>query len=283
MPAAGPGDLEILGPGGPGMRFPPGHPTPVIFMVTGFAGPVRHDQGVTGSTAAPRVRGRSKAVNWRRPDEVAVIALELDLSGDQVMRARMEKHWDAVFRLRRALQRDAGSLCRAYAAARRERATAGPKAVRVRLGLSRKGIEARAKAHVERAGWMRRHFTKATALHVADEVRESCDRFLFRDAGGSRHGMPKTGGWWDFARIPGRARSHTKAQPVWETYRLGGSLQGHLDAYYNGATVAEAAALGSGQPVLAQPRHLPAPDRGDGSWRDYAGPLAVVYTGLPGG
>ncbi|MGH3562041.1 MAG: transposase, partial [Mycobacterium sp.] len=231
----------------------------------------------------PRTRGKSKAANWRRPEQVAVIALELDLFSDPVMRRRMEEHWNAVFRLRRALQRDAGAGCRAYLAAPHERAAAGLKAVRGRLSLNRKAVEERAKVHVERAGWMRHHFTKATALHVADEVWESADRFLFRDSTGKRHGMPRVGSWWDFTRMPGRARSHTKAQPVWETYRLAGSLQGHLDTYGNGLTVAEAAALDPGQNVLAQPKHLPTPVRGDRSWWEYDGPLAVVYTGLPGG
>jgi hypothetical protein len=125
------------------------------------------------------------------------------------MRRRVEKHWDAVFGLRRGLQRDAGGACRAYLAAVRERAR-GANAVRARLGLNRKALEDRAKGHVERAGWMRHYFTKATALHVADEVWQSADRFLFTDARGQRHGMPRVGSWWDFTRIPGRARSHTK-------------------------------------------------------------------------
>jgi hypothetical protein len=161
------------------------------------------------SQLSRRTRGPSKAANWRRPGEVAVIAMELDLSSDPVMRRRVEKHWDAVFRLRRALQRDAGALCGAYMAAHRQRKTTGPKAVRNRLGLDRKGIEARAKTHVERAGWLRHHFTKATALHVADEVWESTDRFLFRDSSGGRHGMSRAGSWWtsgEFPAVPARTR-----------------------------------------------------------------------------
>jgi len=192
---------------------------------------------VAPAVARPPTRGKSKAANWRRPEQVAVIVLELDLSGDPVMRGRVEKHWGAVFRLRRALQRDTGARCRAYLGAPHERG-ADPKAVRGRLGLNRKAVEERAKVHVERAGWMRHHFTKATALHVADAVWESCDRFLFADSAGRRHGMPRVGSWWDFTGIPGRSRSHTKARPVWETYRLVGSLQGHLDTYGNGLTVA---------------------------------------------
>lgn len=245
----------------------------------------------SGAVALPRTRGKSKQANWRRPDDMAVIALDLDLSGDPRMRTRLEKHWAAVFGLRRALQRDVGAACRAYLAAPHECATAGCKAVRGRLGLNRKAVEERAKVHVERAGWMRHHFTKATALHVADEVWESADRFLFRDSAGRRHGMPKVGAWWDFTRIPGRARSHTKTQPVWETYRLVGTLRGHLDMYGSGWAAAEAVALDCGRSVFAQPRHMTAPAGGGksaasgarGTWWGYAGPLAVVYTGLPGG
>ena len=211
-----------------------------------------------------------------------MIALELDLCGDAVMRRRVEKHWEAAFRLRRAVQRDAAAASRAYVSARHERA-GDPQAVRRRLDLSRKAVEDRAKVHVERAGWMRAHFTKATALHIADEVWQSCERFLFCDSRGRRHGPPRVGAWWDFTRIPGRARSHTKSQPVWETYRLVGSLQGHLDTYGPGATVAAAVAMGSGHSVVTQPKPLPAPAGNRRSWWDYDGPLAVVYTGLPGG
>jgi hypothetical protein len=125
------------------------------------------------------------------------------------------------------VQRDAADRCRAYWAAHHERG-GDPKGLRERLGLSRKGIEAAAKAHIDRSGWMRGHVTKAIGLHTADEVWATVDRHLFADASGRRHGPPRIGLWWDFTRIPGRARSHTKARPVWETYRLVGSLDGHL-------------------------------------------------------
>ncbi|WP_157095473.1 zinc ribbon domain-containing protein [Hoyosella altamirensis] len=243
---------------------------------------------MTSSTSVPaparRTRGRSKTANWRRPEQVAVIALELDVSADSVMRRRVEQHWSAVFRLRRALQRDARNACTAYLAAHRERET-GYKAVLARLGLSRKGVEARAKTHAEDSGWMRDHLTKATGLHVADEVWETCDRFLFPDRTGKRFGTPQIGSWWNFARIPGRARSHTKTQPTWETYRLVGTLQGHLDTYSTtpGLSVDQAIVAAAGASVLTQPKHLTAPSRPPRTWWDHTGALAVVYTGLPGG
>jgi hypothetical protein len=206
-----------------------------------------------------------------------------------VVLGRVERQWEAVFRLRRALQRDAQARCRAYWAAHHERA-ADPKALRERLGLSRKGIEAAAKAHIEASGWMRDHLTKAVGLHVADEVWETIDRHLFTDKSGCRHGPPRIGSWWDFTRIPGRARSHTKTTPVWETWRLVGILNGHLEVYRHPqlpaavSTATEAAARPVGTSILAQRAALPAPPRpASGRWADHRGALAVVFTGLPGG
>jgi putative transposase-like DNA-binding protein len=242
----------------------------------------------SGDVVVPRRRGKSKAPNFTYEGPVAVIPIELDAT-DDLTRRRLERHWDAVFRLRRAVQRDAQKRCRAYWAAHRERAQ-DPKALRERLGLSRKGIEAAAKNHIEASGWMRDHLTKAIGLHVADEVWETIDRHLFADASGRRHGPPRVGSWWEFTRIPGRARSHTKSRPVWETWRLVGALDGHLATYRHpqvpASVTAGTAAAGrpAGTSILAQPARLPAPERpASGSWWDHEGTLAVVFTGLPGG
>jgi hypothetical protein len=130
---------------------------------------------------------------------------------------------------------------------------------------------------------MRAHVTKALALHVADEVWKTADRHLFVDKSGRRHGPPRVGDWFGFTRIPGRARSHTKTRPTWETWRLVGTLQSHLDGYATapGVTVAEAVLATPGTSVFAQPKAIPAP--GNQGWWAYTGPLAVVFTGLPGG
>jgi hypothetical protein len=137
---------------------------------------------------------------------------------------------------------------------------------------------------------MRDHLTKAVGLHVADEVWETVDRHLFTDSSGRRHGPPRIGSWWDFTRIPGRARSHTKASSVWETYRLVGTLDGHLQAYRHPqlpavvTTALDAAGQPAGTSILTQPTLLPAPVRpASGKWADHPGVLAVVFTGLPGG
>ena len=241
----------------------------------------------SGDVVVPRRRGKSKAPNFNYAGPVSVIRLELDVS-DEPVRRRLEHHWGAVFRLRRAVQRDAQHRCRAFWAARHERAR-DRKALRERLGLSREGLAAVAKTHVEHSRWMRDHLTKAVGLHVAAEVWETVDRHLFPDSSGRRQGAPRIGSWWDFTRIPGRARSHTKTTPTWETYRLVGSLDGHLSVYRHPGlpaeitTAGDAAGRPAGSSILAQPARLPAPTKPARSWWDHTGPLAVVFTGLPAG
>ena len=248
------------------------------------------------AATAKRTRGktRAEAGNWRRgkDDPTAVIKIDLDMPGDPRMRRRVEAMWEAAFRLRRAVQADARSRCAAYWRHSDSRA-ADLKETRERLGLTRKHIELAAKRHVEASGWMRDHLTKALGLHIADEVWNSVDRHLFADASGKRHGPPRIGDWFDFARIPGRARSHTKAAPTWETFRLVGTLDGHLAAYRHPdlpeqvSTSAEAAALPAGGGVLAQPNTMPAPvppfKRAKADWWAHSGPLSVIFTGLPKG
>jgi hypothetical protein len=252
------------------------------------AAPIDTSAAVSGDVAPPRRRGKSKAPNFTYDGPVSVIRLELDVT-DERMRRRLARQWAAVFRLRRALQRDAAARCHAFWAAHHER-RADPKALRERLGLSRKGFEAAAKTHIEASGWMRDHLTKAVGLHMADEVWETVHRHLFADSAGRRHGPPRIGSWWDFTRIPGRARSHTKDRLVWETYRLAGSLDGHLNTYRHPqlpsavSTAAGAAARPGGTSILVQPARLPTPPRpASGRWADHHGVLAVVFTGLVGG
>jgi hypothetical protein len=258
------------------------------FMIPMAAAPTDTATVTSGDVAGPRRRGRSKGPNFKFDGPVSVIGLELDVT-DHRTRRRVERQWAAAFRLRRALQRDAQNRCRAYWAAHHER-DADPKGLRDRLGLSRNGIEAAAKSHIEASGWMRDHLTKAVGLHMADEVWETVDRHLFADASGRRHGPPRIGSWWEFTRIPGRARSHTKTRPVWETWRLVGTLDGCLTSHRHRQLSAwvmnafDAANQPAGTSILAQPARLPAPDRpASGSWWDHDAALAVVFTGLPGG
>jgi hypothetical protein len=172
------------------------------------------DIAMSGDAVVRRRRGKSRGQNFKYDGPVSVIRMELDVS-DQSTRRRVERQWAAVFRLRRALQRDAQHRCRAYSAAHRERA-ADAKSVRERLGLSRKGIEAVAKAHIEASEWMRDHLTKAIGLHVANEVWETVDRHLFADSSGRRHGPPRIGSWWEFPRSwwPGRSAAPPSSKPL---------------------------------------------------------------------
>jgi hypothetical protein len=203
----------------------------------------------------------------RAPDGgVSVLRLPLD-THDPVQRARVEAMFGAAYQLRRAVQRDARDRARAYWAATHERSR-DPSAARDRLGLSRTALERAAYAHLDGAPHLRRFATKALVMHLADSVWTATERHLFRDARGGRHGMPRVGRWLDFTRLPGRARSHTKANK-WETFRLHGSLAGHRAAYTNTAG------------DFVQPRHLRPVT--SAAWWSYTGPLAVVFTGLPGG
>lgn len=160
----------------------------------------------------------------RRPEDgLAVLRLPLDTS-DPVQRDRIETMFSVVYNVQRAVQREACDRTRAYWAAPHERAR-DASAVRVRLGLSKEGLEYAAYAHLDAAPHLRRAITKAVAMHVADSVWAATERHLFRDATGKRHGMPRPGGWFDFTRIPGRAKSHT-TERKWESFRLHGSLAG---------------------------------------------------------
>ncbi len=125
---------------------------------------------------------------------------------------------------------------------------------------------------------------------MADDVWQTIDRHLFTDSAGRRHGAPRVGSWADFTRIPGRARSHTKITPTWETYRLVGTLDGHLGSHRHSqlpaavSTGAQAATRPAGTSILAQPNRLAAPVRPTSrKWVDHRGALAVVFTGLPAG
>ncbi|GIF19742.1 hypothetical protein BJ973_006785 [Actinoplanes tereljensis] len=213
----------------------------------------------TVTAPAARTRGKSKQRNWRRDAEaaVAVIRLELDLS-DPAIRSRMFTMFGAIWQLRRALQRRAVNRVGAYWRSPHLRAI-DAKAARDAFGLSRRAFEQVAAGHVDRSGWLRRHLTRAVAMHLADEVWQSVDRHLFADESGNRHGRPRVATWWTSNRIPGRARSHTKPR-TWETFQLVGSLAAHRAAG-------------------GHHRRTPVKPGDRSTWWDYTGPLAVVFTG----
>ena len=196
-----------------------------------------------------------------------MLRLPLDTT-DPVQRRRVEAMFSAAYAMRRALQRDVRSRLRAYWRAPRQRRR-DPIAVRERVGLSRTALEHAAYAHLDAAPHLRRAVTKALAMHLADNVWTAAERHLFPDASGARSGMPRIGAWFDFTRIPGRARSHT-TERKWETFRLHGSLAGHRAAYIRS----------DGR--LVQPDHLrPIAIPKRGRWWGYSGPFALVFTGLP--
>jgi hypothetical protein len=215
-----------------------------------------------------RTRGPNKHAAWsRNPDDgVSVIRLPLYL-GDAFQRARLEGMFEGAYKVRRAVQRDARARLKAYWAAPKERAV-DPAAVRDRLGLSRTALERAAYRHVDAAPHLRRFVTKALAMHLADSVWSAAERTLFRDGRGKRQGMLRVGRWYDFTRLPGRARSHTKDNK-WETFRLHGTLGGHRAAYTDRGG------------DFVQPRRLRSV--ASDSWWRYDGPLAVVFSGLADG
>jgi len=195
-----------------------------------------------------------------------VLRLAVDTT-DPVQRRLLESMYEAAYSVRRALQRDARHRARAYRAAHRERAR-DPAAVRERLGLTRDALEDAAFAHLDEAPHLRRSVTKALAMHLADDVWNALERHLFRDASGKTFGIPRIGRWLDFARLPGRAKSHT-TEHKWETFRLHGTLAGHRAAYT------------SSDGGFFEPRHM----RGVSSraWWTHEGPLAIVFSGLADG
>jgi hypothetical protein len=257
---------------------------------SGVSGPVR------------TFRGKNKKTPWRRGEDTEIAVLRLPLViDDPEARRRVAQLFSAMWSVKRALQRDARDTVDAYWAGdvRRE---ADAAAWRKDLSLSREGLERRGYRHMENSVHLGHHVTKALVMHQADSVWEGISRHLFLDASGRRAGRPRTGTWWDYARIPGRARSHTTDRK-WETFPLHGTLAGHLDTYRHPELSAEvtlpaqAAELAPGVSVLSQPRRLPAPSRPSGrigtgeftskgkpktraaTWWDHDGPLTVVFTG----
>ena len=217
-----------------------------------------------------RTRGPNKKAPWTRGDGPAsVLRLALDI-GDPRQRARLEAIFSTAFTLRRALQRDVRDRVRAFRAAPLERDKNGPGAVRDRVGLSRSALERAAADHINGARHLRASVTKALAMHLADSVFTAAERHLFRDASGKTQGLLRIGRWFDFVRLPGRARSRTTPRK-WETFRLHGTLSGHRAAY-----------TGSDGRFF-QPRTMRSIGMSGKNWWSHTGPFVVVFSGLPGG
>ena len=238
-----------------------------------------------GDVAAPRRRGKSKAPNFTYDGPVSVIRLELDASDERAAAAVGAAVGGGVSAAAGIAARRRGPVPGVLGGP--PRARGDPKALRERLGLSRKGIEAAAKGHIEASGWMRDHLTKAVGLHLADEVWQTIDRHLFADASGRRHGPPRIGSWWDFTRIPGPGPLPHESQTGVGDLAAGRHPRrapGRLPAPAATRLVTTAAAAAD-RPAGPRswpsrpgwPRRAPA----SGSWWDHVGALAVVFTGLP--
>jgi hypothetical protein len=212
---------------------------------------------------------------------MATISLNLDIS-DAHARRRLEVLYFTMFNLRRALQRDAQRLCREYWARKDERGVLGWKFVADDLGLNRRGFEMLAATHARASGWAMNHVSAALVYHMSNAVFEDVVRHLWCDNSGNRHGPLHVTPAYQFSAIHGRARSHTTANK-WETFRLYGTLEGHLDAYGHASlgehpTLDHVTALVPGTPVLRQnTMTTPGPTK----WSAYAGPLVMVFAGGP--
>ncbi|MFJ3610049.1 zinc ribbon domain-containing protein [Streptomyces hydrogenans] len=227
---------------------------------------------------------------WTKPDggRISVMVLPLAVT-DPADVARMEKLFGALGSMKRAVQRDAQAKVEAYWAAHRERIEQGAKAVRQRLGLSREALERCAYKHLDDSGHLKHHASKALAMHLADEVWNGVQRHLFPDSTGGRSGRPKVGRQHNFTRIPGRARSHT-AERKWETFRLVGTLEGHVMACTGGRRHELRQPLRMPKPVLpaakvptGKPTASGRPAMRNATWWDYSGPFAIVFAGGPDG
>ena len=238
--------------------------------------------GVTSTfSASPRRRGKNERPAWRMPDGQALSTFVVSLdTSDAHARKRLESLYFTMFNLRRALQREAQRLCRAYRARKEERDTLGWKIVAEDLGLTRKGFEQLARERARNSRWALGHVSAALVNPMADAVFNVA-RHLWSDNSGQRHGALHITAPHQYRTIHGCARSYTTVNR-WQTFRLYGTLEGHLDEYGYGArrerTLNNVAKLSPGSAVLRQNK-LTTP--GPTKWSTYAGPLVMVFAGGP--
>jgi hypothetical protein len=233
-----------------------------------------------GVPVVKKTRGKNKKPRHKYVGPQAVLPLELDASDGAVH--RIGQLFSASYSLERALIRDAQAGCRTFWADvdGREKNYRGALGT---AGVTAEGLADQAKRHRVASGWLPDHLSAALVLHASARVAETVSRHVFGDKTGKRSGAPKVGRWFDYTTITGRAKSHTKPN-VWETFRLVGSLDGHLATYRHQnlpdtvTTAANVLSLEPGVSILAQPASLPTPAKPKGGWWTYDGPLAMVYT-----
>ncbi len=181
--------------------------------------------------AAVRTRGKNKKPAWHMAKDQATATIVLSLNtSDEHSRRRLETLYFTMFNIRRALQRDAQRLCFEYWSRKDDRVALGWKVVAEDLGLNRKGFERLARDHAAASGWALSHVSMQLVYAMADGVFENVARHLWSDASGHRAGPLRVTAAHEYSTIHGRGRSHTTANK-WETFRLYGTLEGHLDAY----------------------------------------------------
>lgn len=238
------------------------------------------------ATPSKKVRGKNKNPSHRRDPDAPKAVIELVPVAD----ARIEHELAALFQvghsLETALIRDVQVRCKRFWADEEGRKNQPWRELAAKHKLSQKHLEQTIWAHLDRASWMKAHVSKALAMYLAGRVWASTERHLFGDETGKRSGPLRIKPFHEFTSIPGGARSPNPATPnKWETFKLAGTLQGHLDTYKHpglpaGISVDEVCELPPGTPVLAQPRLLQAPEIGR-SWTAHTGALAVHFTGGP--
>ncbi|WP_416985782.1 hypothetical protein [Streptomyces sp. T028] len=149
-----------------------------------------------------KFRGKNKAPKWKKPNDgqVSVIVLPLAVT-DPADLHRLDGLFGAMWSLKRAVQRDARAKVDAYWSAFHERNEQGAKAVRQRLGLSREALERCAYKHLEDAGHLKHHASKALTMHMTDEVWNGVQQTARAERRAAKGLEPKT------VTVPGGARA----------------------------------------------------------------------------
>lgn len=238
-------------------------------------------------SATPRQhRGKNRAPAYRRDPDTPCSTIALVPVLDRSLEHEFEVLFECCYALESALIREAQRLCLTFWADVEGRKRTPWKKLAEDIGLSLKGLSKIIWAHLDAASWMKAHVSKVMAANLASRVWNSVKRHLFGDKNKKHAGPLKVKTFRAYRSVLGGARSlHPDHPEIWATFKLCGTLQGHLEAYCHpglpeGITVPRVLALEPETSVLAQPRLLPPPDIRR-YWRSYQGPLGIHFTGGP--